>query len=489
MTYTSLIYEKSCPGRQGYRFPALDVPAIKLSEVLPQSLIRSSVPNLPEVSEVDVVRHYTNLSQKCFSVDTGSYPLGSCTMKYNPKVNEDAAALKGFSQLHPLQPQQSIQGILRLQYELLERLSALTGMKWGTLQPFAGAHGEYTGMKLFKAYFDKLGDTRRKRILIPTSSHGTNPASAHMSGFEVVEVAANERGLVSLKDLEQYLDDELAGIMLTNPNTLGLFEDDILTIAGSVHRAGGLLYYDGANFNAIMGKTRPGDMGFDVIHLNLHKTFATPHGGGGPGAGPVLVSQRMLPFLPTPDITFREGVYQLTNDRPDSIGRISGFYGNIGVLIRAYTYILVMGADGLQEASEHAVLFANYVKEGLKKAYLLPYDQICKHEFVISAQEIKESYGVSAMDIAKGLIDEGIHPPTMYFPLIVPEALMIEPTETESKADLDRFIDAMLLLKQKVIDDPDALHAAPVTTPIGRVDEVQAARKPVVRWRPDTVSS
>ncbi len=484
MNYTTLIFEKSCTGRQGYKFPALAVEPTAVSAVLPAALLRTSVPLLPEVSEVDVVRHYTNLSEKCFSVDNGSYPLGSCTMKYNPKVNEDAAALRGFTQLHPLQPVDSVQGILKLQYDLLQRLSALTGMKWGTLQPFAGAHGEYTGMKLFKAYFEKRKDLRRRRIIIPTSSHGTNPASAHIAGFDVVEVQANERGLVSLEDLEQYLDDELAGIMLTNPNTLGLFEEDILKIAENVHNAGGLLYYDGANFNAIMGKTRPGDMGFDVIHLNLHKTFATPHGGGGPGAGPVLVSERMVPFLPTPDISFHDGYYDLTWDRPDSIGRISGFYGNIGVLIRAYTYILVMGGDGLQEAAEHAVLYANYVKERLKGFYTLPYDRVCKHEFVLSGKDLKDACGVSTIDIAKGLIDAGIHPPTIYFPLIVHEALMIEPTETESKAELDYFVEALRALAEKAKLDPESLHGAPVTTPIGRVDEVLAARKPVVRWRP-----
>ncbi len=484
MTYTSLIFEKSSPERQGYQFPRLDVEALDINQILPKSLQRTSTPILPEVSEVEVVRHYSNLSLKCFSVDTGSYPLGSCTMKYNPKINEDAAALPGFTELHPLQSVDTIQGILKLQYELIDRLSKMTGMKWGTLQPFAGAHGEYTGMKFFKSYFDKMGDTKRKRILVPTASHGTNPASAHMAGFDVVEVAANENGQVSLADLEQYLDDELAGIMLTNPNTLGIFEEDILQVSHKIHDAGGLLYYDGANFNAIMGKTRPGDMGFDVIHLNLHKTFATPHGGGGPGAGPVLVAERLVPFIPQPDITFDGVSYDLSYDNPDSMGRVSGFFGNIGVLIRAYTYVIVMGCNGLQEASEHAVLFANYLRVALKEDYLLPYDTICKHEFVISASEIKEKYGISAMDIAKGLLDEGIHPPTMYFPLIVPEALMIEPTETESLAELDHFIEVMKALAKKAADDPQSLHEAPINTPIGRVDEVLAARKPKVRWCP-----
>lgn len=478
-TYTSLIIERSVAGRRGYRFPPLDVES---SDLIPEQLKRTDRPNMPEVSEVDVVRNYTNLSQKTFSVDTGSYPLGSCTMKYNPKLSEDTASLPGFSDLHPLQDEKTLQGILELQYRLLERLCSLTGMKWGTLQPFAGAHGEYTGMKLFSAYFRDRKEPQRKVLLVPTSSHGTNPASAHMAGFDVVELKADARGLVSLEDLEGYLDETLAGIMLTNPNTLGLFEKDILTIARRVHDAGGLLYYDGANFNAVMGKTRPGDMGFDVIHLNLHKTFATPHGGGGPGAGPVLVSQRMLPFLPQPDITVDQSGYHLAYNREKSIGRISGFYGNIGILIRAYTYITLLGCDGLEQASEHAVLHANYLKEKLKGHYRLAYDSLCMHEFVLSASRQKEQYGVSALDIAKGLIDAGIHPPTIYFPLIVPEAMMIEPTETESKADLDRLIEALMEIDRLAKEDVGVLHDAPSTTVIGRVDEVLAARKPLVRW-------
>jgi glycine dehydrogenase subunit 2 len=478
-TYTSLIIEKSVSGRRGYRFPPLDVES---ADLIPERLRRADSPNMPEVSEVDVVRHYTNLSQKTFSVDTGSYPLGSCTMKYNPKISEDTANLPGFSRLHPLQDEKTLQGMLELQYRLLERLCSLTGMKWGTLQPFAGAHGEYTGMKLFSAYFRDRKEPQRKVLLVPTSSHGTNPASAHMAGFDVVELKADARGLVSLEDLDGYLNETLAGIMLTNPNTLGLFEKDILTIAKRVHDAGGLLYYDGANFNAVMGKTRPGDMGFDVIHLNLHKTFATPHGGGGPGAGPVLVSQRMLPFLPQPDITFDQSGYHLACNREKSIGRISGFYGNIGILIRAYTYITLLGCDGLEQASEHAVLHANYLKERLKGHYRLAYDSLCMHEFVLSASRQKEQYGVSALDIAKGLIDAGIHPPTIYFPLIVSEAMMIEPTETESKADLDRLIEALIEIDRQAREDAGVLHEAPSTTVIGRVDEVLAARRPVVRW-------
>lgn len=482
MIYEHLINEKSRPGRVGYHFPKAGIDTIPLAEAVPAVLLRKEPPGLPEVSELDVVRHYTNLSEKCFSVDNGSYPLGSCTMKYNPKVNEDAARLPGFTGLHPLQSQDTVQGILALQYDLLKKLSSLTGMSWGTLQPFAGAHGEFTGMKLFSAYFSARDEMSRTKIVIPTSSHGTNPASAHMAGFEIVEVAADERGLVSLKDLEQHMDGQLAGIMLTNPNTLGLFEEDICRIAEMVHQAGGLLYYDGANFNAVMGKIRPGDMGFDVIHLNLHKTFATPHGGGGPGAGPVFVSDRLLPFLPNPDIVCDQGVYSLEDTRELSIGRISGFYGNIGVLIRAYTYILILGDSGVQSASEHAVLFANYLRVKLSRLLEIPYDRLCKHEFVVSARAMKEQYGISAIDIAKALIDKGIHPPTMYFPLIVPEALMIEPTETESLEDLDRFVEVLKEILETARKHPQQLHDAPITTVVGRVDEVLAARKPVLHW-------
>jgi glycine dehydrogenase subunit 2 len=480
-----LIFERSVPERRGYIFPDSDVESKSLDDLLPEVYRRKRKSYLPEVSELDVVRHFTALSERNFGVDAGFYPLGSCTMKYNPKVNEDIAILPGFASLHPLQPVEDVQGTLELLYKLTRGLCELTGMQWGTLQPFAGAHGEFTGMKLFKAYFKSRGELHRTKILVPTSAHGTNPASAHISGFDVQEIEGDERGLVSIESLKEHIDESLAGIMLTNPNTLGLFEEDIEKIAKLVHEAGGLLYYDGANLNAIMGKVRPGDMGFDVIHMNLHKTFSTPHGGGGPGAGPVLVSKRLVKFLPVPDIEMQGDVYDFCFSHPESIGRISGFYGNIAVLTRAYAYLLAMGKDGLTAASEMAVLNANYLRQKLKKSFHLPYDRICKHEFVLSGKKLKEEYGISALDVAKALLDAGIHPPTIYFPLIVPEAMMIEPTETESKETLDRFIGVMEEIARKAASDPDSLHQAPVKTAIRRVDEVRAAKNPIVAWKPE----
>ncbi len=479
-----LIFELSSDGRTGYRFPELDVPAVPLKSSVSSSLLRESKPELPEVSEVDIIRHYNSLSKRNFGVDAGFYPLGSCTMKYNPKINEDVGGFSGFSAIHPLQSEESVQGYLQMLYETIKSLSEITGMKWGTLQPYAGAHGEFTGMKLFKSYFKKKGDTGRTKILVPTSAHGTNPASARISGFQVEEITADERGLVSIENLKEHLSDEVAGIMLTNPNTLGLFEKDIIEIARLVHEAGGLLYYDGANMNAIMGKVRPGDMGFDVIHLNLHKTMSTPHGGGGPGAGPVFVSERLVDFLPAPDIGKEGDNYYFDYDKPDTMGRVAGFYGNMAVLVRAYTYIITMGSDGLQKASEYAVLNANYLKERLKKTYHLYYDTVCMHEFVLSAKKMKEEFGVSALDIAKGLLDYGVHPPTIYFPLIVPEAMMIEPTETESKETLDSFVDAMLEIYKKAKESPEELHEAPLKTAVRRVDEVLAAKQPILKWNP-----
>ena len=358
-------------------------------------------------------------------------------------------------------------------------------MSWGTLQPFAGAHGEFTGMKFFKSYFKKRGDKERTKVLVPDAAHGTNPASAHISGFEVVEVKSNEKGMVSVEDLKQHLDENLAGIMLTNPNTLGLYEEDVAEIAELVHDAGGLLYYDGANLNAIMGKSRPGDMGFDVVHLNLHKTFSTPHGGGGPGSGAVMVNKKLEPFLPAPTVRKRGSEYYLDHDIPDTMGRISGFYGNVGVLVRAYTYILTMGYDGLKRASELAVLNANYLKEKLKGRYFLPYDRVCKHEFVLSAQKMKDTYGVNGTDVAKALLEFGIHAPTVYFPMIVHEAMMFEPTETESRESLDNFIEVMYEIADLAEKDPDKLHEMPTSTPVRRVDQVRAAKHPVLRWQPE----
>jgi glycine dehydrogenase subunit 2 len=485
---TPLIFELSKMWRRGYRLPECDVPAGKPGSLVDPRLLREQETKLPEVNEVDVIRHYTALSRRNYGVDLGFYPLGSCTMKYNPKLNEQVAAFQGFQQLHPLQPESSAQGTLALMYELLDSLSEVTGMSWGTLQPFAGAHGEFAGMKLFKACFEKRGETGRTKVLVPDSAHGTNPASAHLAGFEVVEVHSDSRGLVSLESLKDHLDESLAGIMMTNPNTLGLFEEDILEISKAIHDVGGLLYYDGANLNAIVGKVRPGDMGFDVVHLNLHKTFSTPHGGGGPGSGPVLVSETLLPFLPVPDVVKKGEDYSLENNRPDSIGRLSGFYGNVAVMVRAYAYLLTMGRDGLARVGELAVLNANYLKERLKDSYDLPYDRLCKHEFVLSARRLKDQFGVTALDAAKRLLDFGIHPPTVYFPLIVQEALMIEPTETESLEVLDRFIEVMETIAREAAESPETLKQAPSRTPVRRIDEVLAARKPVVRWHPEVQS-
>ena len=477
-----LIFERSRPGRTGYRLPETDIPSAGGEERLPETLRRKGSAGLPQLSEVDVVRHFTGLSRRNFGVDLGFYPLGSCTMKYNPRINEDVAALPGFTRLHPLVPPSAAQGTLKLMHGLLTDLAEITGMEWGTLQPFAGAQGEYTGMKLFKAYFTDRGESGRTKVLVPDSSHGTNPASAHIAGFEVVEIPSDPRGLVSIEAIEEHLDESLAGIMLTNPNTLGLFESEILTIAGKVHDAGGLLYYDGANLNAVMGQCRPGDMGFDVVHLNLHKTFSTPHGGGGPGAGPVLVNRRLRPYLPSPDIILDGNGYRLEASSDKSMGRVAGFYGNVGVMVRAAAYIRSMGSDGLPLASKLAVLNANYLRVSLRELLDIPYGGLCKHEFVLSVRTLKEKYGISATDIAKGLIDRGIHPPTVYFPLIVHEALMVEPTETENRETLDHFVEVMTELVRQAGEDPEALKRAPVTTPVGRLDEVLAARRPRVCW-------
>jgi len=480
-----LIFERSRAGRVGYSFPALDVPDHPLAELLDPRLLRAAPPELPEVSEVDVIRHYVNLSRRNYGVDLGFYPLGSCTMKYNPKGNEEAAALPGFRALHPLQPEASAQGILALMHELLTFLAEITGMSWGTLQPFAGAHGEFAGMKLFRACFQQRSERARRKVLVPDSAHGTNPASARLAGFEVVQLKSDARGMVAPEALRAHLNGELAGIMMTNPNTLGLFERDICRIAELVHGAGGLLYYDGANLNAIVGKVRPGDMGFDVVHLNLHKTFSTPHGGGGPGAGPVLVGEILKPFLPVPDVVKRGERYSLEEDRPHSIGRLAGFYGNVGVLVRAYAYILAMGREGLPMVAERAVLNANYLKARLKDLYPLASEALCKHEFVLSARALKERFGVGALDIAKRLLDFGVHPPTIYFPLVVPEALMIEPTETESKETLDAFVEVMARIRAEMEEEPERLHQAPTRTPVRRIDEVLAAKQPVLRWQPE----
>jgi len=480
------IFEKSQAGRQGVALPALDVPETPWEKLLPSEFVRKTPAGLPEVSEVDVVRHFTALSQLNFGVDEGFYPLGSCTMKYNPKINENAARMPGFAAIHPFQGEENVQGALELLFHLQEMLAEITGMRAVTLQPAAGAHGEFTGILLMRAYHDARGESHRRTMIVPDTAHGTNPASAAVAGFDVVQVPSNARGNVDLEALRGLLDHRVAGIMLTNPNTLGLFEEHIAEVAELVHGAGGLLYYDGANANAILGKVRPGDMGFDVLHLNLHKTFSTPHGGGGPGSGPVGVGERLVPFLPKPVVIRKDQRYVLDFDRPQSIGRVRSFFGNFGVLVRAYAYILSMGPDGLREVAESAVLNANYLMALLQGRYDVKFPGPCKHEFVLSARRQKEAHGVTALDIAKRLIDFGIHPPTIYFPLLVEEALMVEPTETEGKETLDAFAEAMMAIADEAEQNPEIFAEAPHSTLRSRFDETLAARNPVLRWTTET---
>ncbi len=454
----------------------------ELEQFIPSGLLRKDAIGLPQVSELEVMRHYKELSDRNFCIEKGFYPLGSCTMKYNPKVNELLASLEGFTNLHPLQDDEDSQGALELMYNLQEKLKYITGMDAVTLQPAAGAHGELTGMMVIKKYFEDIGEINRKKVIIPDSAHGTNPASAKMCGFDIVEVKSNNRGQVDVEALKELLDENVAAIMMTNPNTLGIFEEQVLEISDLMHKNGSLLYYDGANFNAIMGWTNPALMGFDVVHLNLHKTFATPHGGGGPGAGPVGVVDRLKDYLPTPIIEKVDGGKYVRNyNLPNSIGKVRSFYGNFGVLVRAYAYILMMGTD-LKLASADAVLNANYLKEKLKDAYDLPYDEPCMHEFVLSGEK-QHHQGVSTLGIAKRLMDSNCHPPTVYFPLIVHEAIMIEPTETESKAVLDNFVDVMLKIAKEIEENPDGVLRSPQKTPIKRVDETLAARQPNLTFK------
>ena len=453
-----------------------------LAGFIPESLLRKSPVGLPQMSELEVMRHYKELSDRNFCIEKGFYPLGSCTMKYNPKVNELLANLEGFANLHPLQSDEDSQGALELMYNLQEKLKYITGMDAVTLQPAAGAHGELTGMMIVKKYFEVKGEAQRKKVIIPDSAHGTNPASAKMCGFDIVQVKSNERGQVDIEVLKSLLDDTVAAIMMTNPNTLGIFEEKVLEISDLMHKNGSLLYYDGANFNAIMGWTNPALMGFDVVHINLHKTFSTPHGGGGPGAGPVAVKDYLKEFLPVPVIKKLGDKYYRDYDIKYSIGKVRGFYGNFGILVRAYAYILMMG-DNLRLASADAVLNANYIKEKLKGVYELPYDLPCMHEFVLSGEK-QHQQGVSTLGIAKRLMDSNCHPPTVYFPLIVHEAIMIEPTESESKEVLDNFIDTMLKIAEEIEKNPEEVLKSPKTTPIKRVDETLAARQPNLVFKP-----
>lgn len=478
----SLIFESSTPGRIGYSLPEMDVTEFALEDILPADYIREEAAELPEVSELDIMRHYTALSHRNHGLDSGFYPLGSCTMKYNPKINENVSRFNGFAHIHPYQDPKTVQGALGLMYDLQEHLIEITGMDQVTLQPAAGAHGEWTGLMLIRAYHEANGDVQRTKVIVPDSAHGTNPASATVAGLDTITVKSNEHGLVDLEDLKRVVGADTAALMLTNPNTLGLFEENILEMAKVVHDAGGKLYYDGANLNAVLSKARPGDMGFDVVHLNLHKTFTGPHGGGGPGSGPVGVKADLIPFLPKPLVTKQDDTFVLDYDRPQSIGRVKPYYGNFGINVRAYTYIRSMGPDGLKAVTEHAVINANYMMRKLAPFFDLPYDRHCKHEFVLSGRRQKK-LGVRTLDIAKRLLDFGYHPPTIYFPLNVEEGMMIEPTETESKETLDAFIDAMIQIAKEAEETPEIVQEAPHTTVIKRLDETLAARKPVLRYQ------
>lgn len=476
-----LIFEITKEGRVGYNLPELDVPAVDLSTLLPEGMHRAEEAELPEVSELDIMRHYTALSNRNHGVDTGFYPLGSCTMKYNPKINESVARFPGFANIHPLQDESSVQGAMELMYDLQEHLIEITGMDEVTLQPAAGAHGEWTALMMIRAFHEANGDTQRTKVIVPDSAHGTNPASATVAGFETITVKSNEEGLVDLEDLRRVVGPDTAALMLTNPNTLGLFEETILELAEIIHGVGGKLYYDGANLNAVMSKARPGDMGFDCVHLNLHKTFTGPHGGGGPGSGPVGVKADLIPFLPSPVLVKEDDKYTFDYNRPQTIGRVKPFYGNFGINVRAYTYIRSMGPDGLKAVTEYAVLNANYMMRRLEEHFDLPYNRHCKHEFVLSGRRQKK-LGVRTLDMAKRLLDFGYHPPTIYFPLNVEEGMMIEPTETESKETLDAFCDAMIQIAKEVEENPEIVQDAPHTTVINRLDETKAARKPVLRY-------
>ncbi len=477
MYYDRLIFEISNPGRKGYSLPKSEFKEYSLSN----NLQRNEEPMLPEVSELEVVRHYTNVSVKNFGIEKGFYPLGSCTMKYNPKINQDLSNMPEFS-LHPYAPVKAAQGVLEIYYETQRILSELSGLHTFTLNPYAGAHGELIGLMIIKAYHQKQNDLKRTKIIVPDSAHGTNPATASVAGFDVVEVKSNMDGTVNVDDLKEALNDEIAGIMLTNPNTLGIFEKDILEISSLVHEAGGLLYYDGANLNPLLGLARPGDMGFDIMHINLHKTFSTPHGGGGPGSGPVGVVEHLVEFLPKPVVKKVNNQFDIEFNNDTTIGQISHFYGNIGVVLKAYSYLLSIGKENFKHIGGLSVLNANYIKESLKDDYLLPIKGICKHEFVFDGLIDKSSH-VTTLDVAKRLLDYDVHPPTIYFPLIFKEALMIEPPETESKATIDNFITIMRKVAEEARTNPELVKGAPYNTVVKRLDEATAARNPIVKFR------
>ena len=477
----TLIFEKSKSGRKGYSLPAMDVPVKSKSDMIPSALLRSKDAMLPEVSENEISRHYIRLSQMNFNIESGLYPLGSCTMKYNPKVNEVTANLPGFVELHPCSNDAQAQGALRMMYELGEWLKEITGLQGVSLQPSAGAQGEMAGILMFRAYHLDRGDTKRKNILIPDSAHGTNPATAAIGGFNIINIKSNEDGSVNLDDLRAHANDETAGMMITCPSTIGIFEGQIVEIEKIIHGAGGLMYMDGANLNALLGIVRSGDMKFDCVHINLHKTFATPHGGGGPGAGPVCVSDKLVPFLPIPQVVKNGEDYAMVVDCPKSIGKMHSYYGNFGVLLRAYTYMRMLGKDGLREVSENAIINANYLMALLKDHYEFPYQVKCMHECVLSADRQKAN-GVSAKDIAKRLLDYGYHAPTIYFPMIVHESMLIEPTETETIESLNNFADAMIKIAEESKNDPQLVINSPYTTPMKRLNDALAARNLNVKW-------
>jgi glycine dehydrogenase subunit 2 len=477
---TELLFEMSRPGRRTHLLPECDVPAAAAAELLPAGALAEAPPPLPEVGEIDLIRHFVNLSTRNMAIDTNFYPLGSCTMKYNPKRHERLGSLSGLAELHPLQADEASQGMLEMLWEMQNILAEIAGLDGISLQPAAGAQGELTALLVAAAYFRDRGE-KRTRVLIPDSAHGTNPASAAIAGFDAVKVNSTSRGLVDLEDLARKLDDRTAAFMITNPNTLGLFEDQIATIADLLHRQGALVYQDGANMNAILGITRPGDFGVDMMHYNVHKTFTGPHGAGGPGAGPIAVRKPLVPYLPVPIVERTAEGFRLSYDRPKTIGRVRTFFGNVGILLRGYFYIRTLGAAGLRAVSENAVLNANYLLSRVKQIYNVPHGDRCMHEFVASAEKLRRERRVSAMDIAKRLLDYGYHAPTVYFPLVVKEALMIEPTETESKETLDAFADTLLRIHG---EDPEMLQKAPHSLPLSRPDEVRAAKEPVLRWKP-----